>query len=163
MWNTQVWFPRFRHRLIDFPVTLPKGSRTLLVPFNREKAHPLHKKLDLLARKLSGMLQSWRDSNIKNIPSTSGNDCCFAVQGFWSIQSNSSTSFRFHDRPIWIRPGLQCYEHSQVCFLAGSTQPYRSSIWRTSKCKTVSQRGFSGKTHITKILSLGILLSCYRT
>ena len=28
------------------------------------------------------ILQSWRDSNIKNIPSTSGNDCCFAVQGF---------------------------------------------------------------------------------
>lgn len=55
MWNTQVWFPRLLHLLTDFPVTLPKGPRTLLLPFNREKAHPLHKKLTLLACKLSGI------------------------------------------------------------------------------------------------------------
>ena len=82
MWNTQVWFPRLLHLLIDFPVTFPKGPRTLLLPLNREKAHPLHKKLTLLACKLSN-----------------------------------------------------------------------------SNCKTVSQRGFPGKTHITKIFChLG---SCY--
>ena len=55
MWNTQVWFPRLLHLLIDFPITLPKGPRTLLLPFNWEKAHPLHKKLTLLACKLSGI------------------------------------------------------------------------------------------------------------
>ena len=55
MWNTQVWFPRLLRLLIDFPVTLPNGPRTLLLPFNREKTHPLHKKLTLLACKLSGI------------------------------------------------------------------------------------------------------------
>ena len=96
MWNTQVWFPRLLHLLIDFPVTLPKGPRTLLLPFNQEKAHPLHKKLTLLACKLSGIpsqQEAFRKKlpksycspgervHINNIPSTSGNGCCFAVQG----------------------------------------------------------------------------------
>ena len=96
MWNTQVWFPRLLHLLIDFPVTLPKGPRTLLLPFNREKAHPLHKKLTLLACKLSGILsqqEAFRKKlpksyynpgervHINNIPSTSGNGWCFAVEG----------------------------------------------------------------------------------
>ena len=35
MWDTQVWFPRLLNLLIDVPVTLPKGQRTLLLPFNR--------------------------------------------------------------------------------------------------------------------------------
>ena len=80
MWNTQVWFPRLLHLLIDFPVTLPKGPRTLLLHINQEKAQPLHKKLTLLACKLSGIpsrqeafrkkaakvvLQSWRESTQK--------------------------------------------------------------------------------------------------
>ena len=87
MWNTQVWFPRLLHLLIDFPVTLP---------FKQEKAHPLHKKLTLLACKLSGIppqQEAFRKKlpksfcnpgervHISNIPSTSGNSCCFTVQG----------------------------------------------------------------------------------
>ena len=42
--------------------------------------------------------------------------------------------------------------NSQVCLITSITQSYWSFIWRTSNCKTVSQRGFSGKTHVTKIL-----------
>ena len=95
MWNTQVWFPRLLHLLIDFPITLLKGPRTLLLPFNRDQAHPLHKKLTLLACKLSGIPSQQEAFRIKlpksycnpgerlhinNIPSTSGNGCCFAVQ-----------------------------------------------------------------------------------
>ena len=93
MWNSQVWFPRLLHLLIDFPVTLPKGPRTLLLPFNQEKADPLHKKLTLLACKLfphskrhfakschSHIAILEREST-HNSPSTSGNGCCFAVQG----------------------------------------------------------------------------------
>ena len=67
MWNTQVWFPRLLHLLIDFPVTLPKVPRTLLLPFNREKAHPLHKKLTLLAYKLSG-IPSQQEAFRKKLP-----------------------------------------------------------------------------------------------
>ena len=67
MWNTEVWFRRFRHRLIDFPVTLPKGSRTLLLPFNRKKTHPLHKKLILLACKFSG-IPSQQEAFRKKLP-----------------------------------------------------------------------------------------------
>ena len=96
MWTTQVWFPRLLHLLIDFPVTIPKGPTTLLLPFNREKAHPLQKKLTLLACKLSGIpsqQEAFRKKlpksycnpgervHTNNIPSTSGNGCCFAVQG----------------------------------------------------------------------------------
>ena len=71
-------------------------SRTLLLPFAQEKAHPLQKKLTLVACKLSGILsqqEAFRKKlsksycnpggrvHINNIPSTSGNGCCFAVQG----------------------------------------------------------------------------------
>ena len=96
MWNTQVWFPRLLHLLIDFPVTFPKRPTTQLLPFNRQKAHPLHKKLTLLACKLSGIpsqQEAFRKKlpksycnpgervHTNNILSTSGNGCCFAVQG----------------------------------------------------------------------------------
>ncbi|XP_074612234.1 uncharacterized protein LOC141866599 [Acropora palmata] len=67
MWNTQVWFPRLLHLLIDFPVTIPKGPTTLLLPFNWEKAHPLHKKLTLLACKLSG-IPSQQEAFRKKLP-----------------------------------------------------------------------------------------------
>ena len=53
--------------LIDFPVTLPKGPRTLLLPFNREKAHALHKKLTLLACKFSGV-PSQQEAFRKKLP-----------------------------------------------------------------------------------------------
>ena len=73
MWNTQVWFPRLLHLLIDFPVTLPKGPRTLLLPFNREKAHPSGMQIirnSLTARGISQkaakvILQSWRETTHK--------------------------------------------------------------------------------------------------
>ena len=76
MWTTKVWFPRLLHLLIDFPVTIPKGPTTLLLPFNREKAHPLHPsgvqiiRNSLTARGISQkaakvILQSWRESTHK--------------------------------------------------------------------------------------------------
>ena len=79
MWNTQVWFPRLLHLLIDFPVTLPKGRRTLLLPFNREK-HTLFTRSSpfwlqiirnsLTARGISQkaakvILKSWRETTHK--------------------------------------------------------------------------------------------------
>jgi len=55
LWTTQVWFPRLFHMLTDYPITLPKGPRTLSLPSNQERVYPPHKKLALLGCKLSGI------------------------------------------------------------------------------------------------------------
>ena len=96
MWTTQVWFPRLLRLLTDHPLVLPKGPRTLTLPFNQEKVHPLQKTLILLACKLSGNLshqEAFRKKLLKsyynpgegvrtsNTPLTSTNGYCFAVQG----------------------------------------------------------------------------------
>lgn len=80
LWTTQVWFPRLLHMLIDYPITLPKGPRTLSLPSNQERLHPLHKKTyppgmqiirnSLTTRGISEkaakvILQSWRGSTQK--------------------------------------------------------------------------------------------------
>ena len=96
LWTTQVWFPRLLHMLIDYPITLPKGPRTLSLPSNQERLHPLHKKLTLLACKLSG-IPSQQEAFRKKLPKsfsnpgegvhknsilyTSINGWCFAAQG----------------------------------------------------------------------------------
>ena len=51
----QLRFPRLLHLLIDYPISLLKGPRTLSFPSNQDRVHPLHKKLTLLACKLPGI------------------------------------------------------------------------------------------------------------
>jgi len=72
LWTTQVWFPRLLHMLIDYPITLPKGPRTLSLPSNQERLHPLHKKLTLLACKLSG-IPSQQEAFRRKLPKSFSN------------------------------------------------------------------------------------------
>ena len=67
MWTTQVWFPRLLHLLIDYPVVLPKEPKTLILPSNQNRLHPLHKTLTFLACRLSGIL-SQQEAFRKKLP-----------------------------------------------------------------------------------------------
>ena len=51
-WPTAVWYPQIWKMLTREPVLLPRGKRTISL-LHREAAHPLHKKLQLLACVLS--------------------------------------------------------------------------------------------------------------
>lgn len=51
-WPTQPWFAKLIHLLIDRPVILPEKNNVYL-PSNRDKHHPLGKKLKLMACVLS--------------------------------------------------------------------------------------------------------------
>lgn len=54
LWATQPWFPKITRMLIQQPVLLPKNPRVVTLPFQRETAHPLQRKLQLMACRLSG-------------------------------------------------------------------------------------------------------------
>ena len=47
-WPTAVWYPQMLKMLKREPVLLPRGKRTISL-LHTEAAHPLHKKLQLLA------------------------------------------------------------------------------------------------------------------
>ena len=51
-WPTRGWYPRLMARLVGQPILLPQGC--LHLPQQRNLAHPLAKKLRLLACKVSG-------------------------------------------------------------------------------------------------------------
>ena len=53
-WPTQNWFALMIQVLIDHPIELPAIRKTLELPFNRKKLHPLLPKLRLLGVLLSG-------------------------------------------------------------------------------------------------------------
>ena len=53
-WPPQNWFPLMIQVLIDHPIKLPAARKTLELPSNRKKLHPLFPKLRLLAVLLSG-------------------------------------------------------------------------------------------------------------
>ena len=53
-WTTQHWFTAMFAHLIDHPIQLPSGLKTLSLPSNTSKNHPLSPKLQLLAVILSG-------------------------------------------------------------------------------------------------------------
>ena len=53
-WTTQSWFPQMLTLLIDHPRQIPPSKQLLSLPHNPEVAHPLYKKLSLLAINLSG-------------------------------------------------------------------------------------------------------------
>ena len=53
-WPTQTWWPYLMSMLINYPIILPRKTRTLFLPAQPEEIHPLHKKLELLACHLTG-------------------------------------------------------------------------------------------------------------
>ena len=53
-WPTQTWWPYLMSMLINYPIILPRKTRTLFLPEQPQEIHPLHKKLELLACHLSG-------------------------------------------------------------------------------------------------------------
>ena len=56
-WPTACWFPQMLNLLVAVPVLLPKGRSLLSLPHvNMSSPHPLHKRLQLLAVRLSGKL-----------------------------------------------------------------------------------------------------------
>ena len=59
-WPTACWFPQMLNLLVAVPVLLPKGRSLLLLlslpHVNTSTPHPLHKRLQLLAVRLSGKL-----------------------------------------------------------------------------------------------------------
>jgi hypothetical protein len=52
-WNTAPWFPVMLHMLIQEPVLLPRGKKTLR-QVHSDESHPLYRKLQLIACVLSG-------------------------------------------------------------------------------------------------------------
>lgn len=54
-WPTQTWWPYLMNMLIDFPLILPRKEDTLYLPAHPQLLHPLHKKLQLLVCRLSGI------------------------------------------------------------------------------------------------------------
>ena len=97
MWNTQVWFPRIATPFDRLPSYCSKGTNSTAPTFqsgestsSSQEAHPSGVQIirnSLTARSISQkaakvILQSWRERvHTNNILSTSGNGCCFAVQG----------------------------------------------------------------------------------
>lgn len=53
VWITQSWFPMLMELMIDTPYLLHKSENLLTIPGTR-KIHPLHRKLNLMACRLSG-------------------------------------------------------------------------------------------------------------
>jgi len=53
-WPTAPWYPLMLRMLIHQPVLLPKGKRTLLLQHLPDQPHPLHRRLQLMACRLSG-------------------------------------------------------------------------------------------------------------
>ena len=53
-WPTQPWFSRLQEMLIDRPIVIPVACRTLFLPHDRSKIHPLTNKLCLWGCKVSG-------------------------------------------------------------------------------------------------------------
>ena len=54
-WQTKTWWPYLMNMFIDFPLMLPRKEDTLYLPAQAQLLHPLHKKLQLLACRLSGI------------------------------------------------------------------------------------------------------------
>lgn len=52
-WPTQTWWTPMMEMLVDFPRIIPKSVKLLTIP-GTDKVHPLHKKLVLLACRVSG-------------------------------------------------------------------------------------------------------------
>ena len=53
-WTTQSWFPQVMKSLVAPPIHIPAHRELLRLPYDPQKLHTLHHKLDLLACHLSG-------------------------------------------------------------------------------------------------------------
>ena len=53
-WTTQIFFPIAMKLLIDFPILIKPKKRNLILPQNSNAVHPLHRKMGLLACRISG-------------------------------------------------------------------------------------------------------------
>ena len=60
LWRTAVWFPILLSMVTEIPLMLPKGRLTLVQPHSGDP-HPLHKRLDLVACRVSGRTSKNRD------------------------------------------------------------------------------------------------------
>ena len=98
LWPTQSWFAKMLHLLTEPPRLLPRGRKQLILPFDPERTHPLWRKMQLLACRLSGdnlrnkefrrnlRLSSSSHGNQplgSNIIHTSKNGEYFAIEGTW--------------------------------------------------------------------------------
>ena len=74
-WPTQTWWPYLMSMLINYPIILPRKTRTLFLPAQPQEIHPLHKKLELVGDLLSDqgiskeaselLFKSWRTGTQK--------------------------------------------------------------------------------------------------
>ena len=53
-WPTQNWYPKLLRLLADHPILPPLDARIVSLPFDRDRPHPLGRKLRLMACHLSG-------------------------------------------------------------------------------------------------------------
>ena len=54
LWRSQAWFPLLLENLISYPIRLPCHRDLLTLPHNKDRVHPLAKKLKMVAVMLSG-------------------------------------------------------------------------------------------------------------
>ena len=59
-WPTAVWYPQMMPLLTRRPILIPKGKRMLQL-MHTDSAHPLHRRLQLLAMTLSGKPSKHKD------------------------------------------------------------------------------------------------------
>ena len=72
-WPTAVWYPQMLKLLIRRPILLPRGKRVLQLA-HLDVAHPLHRRLQLLAVYLSGKLSTRKafKAELAKLPVRSG-------------------------------------------------------------------------------------------
>ena len=104
LWTTQPWFTNFLSLLTDNPILLPKTDRLLTLEHNQRK-HPLRKKLQMLAGKVSGNYSENRMFQAK-LPTS----CCTdGSQGHINNMepiSGNGIHFVFNSRLIRCNPVL---------------------------------------------------------
>ena len=96
LWKTQSWFPKLGRLLIDLPILIPNRKDVLIHPLEKSRSHPLSKKLNLMACKLSGIdwkQREFRERQLRslfprrdqerqnNTTPTSNNSYFFVVKG----------------------------------------------------------------------------------
>ena len=74
LWPAQSWFSKLIRLLIDYPRLLPRGRKLLTLPFDRERTHPLWRRLHLMVCRVSGNRLARRDflNGLRTSSSTHG-------------------------------------------------------------------------------------------
>ena len=68
-WKTQFWYPMLLKMLLEEPVAIQMSKRTLTLPHDPEKVHPLFPKLQLLGCLVSGQSFKTRALDLKQLQS----------------------------------------------------------------------------------------------